>query len=79
VIVLISGYLMFGNKVPHWVLAHGEDGRHIFIHDPWVEEEQGESIADAANVPVPFHIFDRIARFGSDGLRAAVILEKGTD
>ncbi len=79
VIVLISGYLMFGKKVPHWVVAHGEDGRHIFIHDPWVEEEQGESIADAANVPVPFHIFDRIARFGSDGLRAAVILEKGTD
>ncbi|MBC2884024.1 peptidase C39 family protein [Ochrobactrum sp. CM-21-5] len=79
VIVLISGYVMFGKKVPHWVLAHGEDGRHILIHDPWVEEEQGETIADAANVPVPFHIFDRIARFGRDGLRAAVILEKGTD
>ncbi len=77
VIVLVSGYHMFGKKVPHWVLAHGEDGRHILIHDPWVEEELGETIADAANVPVPFHIFDRIARFGSDGLRAAVILEKG--
>ncbi len=34
VIVLISGYHMFGKKVPHWVLAHGEDGRHILIHDP---------------------------------------------
>lgn len=79
VIVLVSGYHMFGKKVPHWVLAHGEDGRHIFIHDPWVEEEFGETVADAANVPVPFHIFDRIARFGSDNLRAAVILEKRKD
>ncbi len=78
-IVLVSGYHMFGKKVPHWVLVHGEDGRHVLIHDPWVEEELGETIADAANVPVPFHIFDRIARFGSDGLRAAVILEQRTD
>lgn len=78
-IVLVSGYHMFGKKVPHWVLAHGEDGRHIFIHDPWVADERGETIADAANVPVPFHIFNRIARFGADGLRAAVIFEKGKD
>ena len=26
VVVLISGYLMFGKKVPHWVLAIGDDG-----------------------------------------------------
>lgn len=79
VIVLVSGYFMFGKKVPHWVLVHGDDGRHVLIHDPWVEDEVGETIADAANVPVPYHIFDRMARFGSDGLRAAVILEKRMD
>ncbi len=75
VAVLVSGYLMFGKKVPHWVLAHGDDGRHIMIHDPWVEEERGETVADAANLPVPYAIFDRISRFGRDGLRAAVFLE----
>jgi ribosomal protein S18 acetylase RimI-like enzyme len=30
VIILVSGYLMMGKKVPHWVLAHGDDGRHNF-------------------------------------------------
>lgn len=73
-VVLISGYQMFGVKVPHWVLAHGDDGRHIVIHDPWVAKERGESIADAANLPIPYQTFDRIARFGKVGLRAAVFL-----
>ena len=73
--VLVSGYLMFGKKVPHWVLAHGDDGRHIMIHDPWVEEERGETVADAANLPVPYAVFERISRFGRTNLRAAVFLE----
>ncbi|MEZ5799703.1 MAG: peptidase C39 family protein [Nitratireductor sp.] len=76
-LVLLSGYQMFGKKVPHWVLAHGDDGAHILIHDPWVEDEVGETIADAANLPVPYEQFDRMARFGS-ATRAAVILGSGT-
>ncbi|MDP2732333.1 MAG: peptidase C39 family protein [Hoeflea sp.] len=75
VIILVSGYLMMGKKVPHWVLAHGDDGRHIFVHDPWVEDEVGETVADAANIPVPHAVFDRIARFGRTGLRAAVLIK----
>lgn len=74
-IVLVSGYLMMGKKVPHWVLAHGDDGRHILVHDPWVEDEVGETVDDAANIPVPYAVFDRIARFGRSGLRAAVLIK----
>ncbi|MDF1610237.1 peptidase C39 family protein [Hoeflea sp. YIM 152468] len=74
-IILVSGYLMMGKKVPHWVLAHGDDGRHIFVHDPWVEDEVGETTDDAANIPVPYAVFDRIARFGRSGLRAAVLIK----
>lgn len=74
-IVLVSGYLMMGKKIPHWVVAHGDDGRHILVHDPWVEDEVGETASDAANIPVPYAIFDRIARYGRSGLRAAVIIE----
>ncbi|MHB2265762.1 GNAT family N-acetyltransferase/peptidase C39 family protein [Aliihoeflea sp. PC F10.4] len=74
VMVLISGFLMFGKKVPHWVLAIDDDGDHIFIHDPWVEDEHGETAADAANVPVPYEMFMRMAQFGQPALRAAVML-----
>ena len=75
-IVLVSGYQMFGKKVPHWILVHGDDGRHLIVHDPWVEDERGETIADAASLPIPYAAFDRIARFGKIGLRAAVFLRK---
>lgn len=78
-VVLVSGYHMFGKKVPHWVLAHGDDGRHILIHDPWVEDEIGETIADAANLPVAHEQFDWMARWGKSALRAAVILGPGGD
>ena len=74
-IVLVSGYYMFGKKVPHWVLVHGDDGRHLILHDPWVEEKTSETASDAANLPVPYDIFDRITRFGRSNLRAAVILK----
>lgn len=75
-IVLVSGYQMFGQKVPHWVLVHGDDGRHLVIHDPWVADERGESVSDAANLPIPYATFTRMARFGKSGLKAAVFLSR---
>jgi ribosomal protein S18 acetylase RimI-like enzyme len=78
-VVLVSGFLMFGKKVPHWVLAIGDDGDHIMIHDPWIEDERGETIADAANIPIPHAIFMSMAQFGRRGLRAAVLLGKKSE
>ena len=75
VVVLVSGFLMFGKKVPHWVLAIGDDGEHIIIHDPWVEDARGETTADAAAIPVPHDVFMGMAQYGRK-LRAAVILGK---
>ena len=75
-IVLISGYRMFGKKVPHWVFAYAAQDNHIFIHDPWVEDKRGETLTDAANLPIPFEEFDRMARFGKDRLSAAIIIRK---
>ena len=74
-VVLISGFVMFGKKVPHWVLAIGDDGEHIVIHDPWIEGAHAETTADAANIPIPYDVFMRMAQFGKK-LRAAVILGK---
>ncbi|PVB59985.1 GNAT family N-acetyltransferase/peptidase C39 family protein [Labrenzia sp. 011] len=75
-IVLISGYRMFGEKTPHWVLVHDADDRHLILHDPWLGHERHESPADAANLPVPFAEFDRMARWGRDGVRAQILIRK---
>jgi hypothetical protein len=75
VVVLISGYLMFGKKVPHWVLVLADDGDHFIVHDPWVEDERGETRVDAAAIPVPHEVFYGMAQFGR--MCAAIILGEG--
>lgn len=76
IIVLISGYRMFGKKEPHWVLVHDADARHLIVHDPWLEHEQDESPADAANLPIPFAEFDLMARWGRTNVRAQIVIRK---
>jgi ribosomal-protein-alanine acetyltransferase len=76
-LVLVSGYRMYRRKEPHWILAFGRDDRHIFVHDPWFEAESRESFIAAANLPIPAAEFHRMARFGRDNLRAAVLVRKG--
>lgn len=75
-IVLISGNRMFGKRVPHWVLAHAAADGHVLLHDPWVEREALESPHDATSLPVPYAEFDRMSRYGRDGLRATVLVDR---
>jgi ribosomal protein S18 acetylase RimI-like enzyme len=75
-IVLVSGYRMFGKKAPHWVLAHAHDGRHVFVNDPWIETDDLETAVAAANLPIPADEFQRMARYGRENLRAAVVVRR---
>lgn len=75
-IVLISEYRMLGRRGPHWVLVQGEDAGHLFIHDPWLGYEGYETPQDAANLPIPYVEFDRMARWGKPPVRAQIILRK---
>lgn len=73
-VVLISSYRIYGEKYPHWVAVTGADERFLYIHDPFVDVEQGKSSTDCIHVPIARAEFDRMARYGSARLRAAVVL-----
>ncbi|MEX0759924.1 MAG: peptidase C39 family protein, partial [Tistlia sp.] len=73
-VVLISSYRIYGEKNPHWVTVTGADQRFLYIHDPFVDIEEGRSSTDCIHVPIARAEFDRMARYGSARLRAAVIL-----
>lgn len=75
-IVLVSGYRMFARKVPHWVLVVGHDEDHVFVNDPWVEDSHFETHMAAANLPIPFTEFQRMAKYGQDTLRAAILVRR---
>jgi predicted double-glycine peptidase len=73
-IVLISSYRIYKEKFPHWVVVTGFDDRFIYVHDPYVDQEKHKVQADCINMPILQKDFQRIARYGKYGQRAALII-----
>ena len=75
-IVLISGYRMLRERTPHWILAYGADITHVYVHDPWVGEENLETAVAAAKLPIPWSEFERMARYGRERRSATILIRK---
>jgi len=73
-VVLISSYRIYKEKFPHWVVVTGHDDRFIYFHDPYVDEDRGKTKLDCLNMPIPQQEFERMARYGKSGQRAALII-----
>lgn len=75
-IVMISSYLIYKEKSPHWVVVTGFDDRFIYVHDPFVDYELGKTRMDCINLPILQSDFDRMARYGKSAQRAALIVRR---
>jgi len=75
-VVLISSYRIYKEKFPHWVVVTGFDERYIYVHDPYVDTEKGKRVPDVMNMPILQKDFQRMARYGKSGLRAALIISR---
>jgi ribosomal protein S18 acetylase RimI-like enzyme len=76
-IVLISSYRIYEEKFPHWVVVTGFDDHFVYVHDPYVDYEEGERPVDSINMPIPRREFARMARYGRAGLQAVLIVYRG--
>lgn len=75
-VILISSYRLYGEKVPHWVVVTGVGDDIVYLHDPYVDDEENRSVVDAMNIPINREEFEGMARYGRSGQRAAVILSR---
>ena len=75
-LVLISSYAIYRERFPHWVVVTGFDERFIYIHDPLVQYEKGEALADSLHMPVPRRLFQRMVRYGKAGQKAVLVLRR---
>lgn len=75
-VVLISSYLIYKEKSPHWVVVTGYDDRFIYFHDPFVDYEMGKTRMDCINMPILQSDFDRMTRYGKTAQRAALIVRR---
>jgi len=73
-LVLISSYRIYGEKFPHWVVITGFDEHFVYVHDPYVDYDNGETAIDSIDMPIRRDEFTRMARYGRVGLQAVVLV-----
>jgi ribosomal protein S18 acetylase RimI-like enzyme len=78
-IVLISSYRIYGEKIPHWVVVSGFDQHFVYVNDPFVDRDDGETPTDSINIAIPRREFTRMARYGRAGLQAVVLISLSSD
>lgn len=76
-IVLISSWQIYGEKSPHWVVVSGFDEHFIYVNDPFVDYDDGETSVDSINMPIGRSQFAQMARYGKKGLQAVVLITTG--
>ena len=75
-IVLVSSYQFDRRKELHWVVVTGFDEKYVYVHDPYVDDADAKSPTDRMHIPVPQRTFDRMARYGKQHRKAALIIKK---
>jgi ribosomal protein S18 acetylase RimI-like enzyme len=75
-LVLISSWAIYGTRAPHWVVVTGFDPHFVYVHDPYVDVQEGETAADSMNMAIGRAQFDRMARYGRRGLQAVVFVAR---
>lgn len=78
-IVLISSYRFTGDRYPHWVVIAGADDRFFYVHDPYVDVEEGRTEIDCIGIPVLCEEFERMTRLGRGQYRATLLLHERQD
>ena len=73
-VVLISSWQIYEEKSPHWVVVSGFDEHFIYVNDPFVDYDEGETVVDSINMPIGRSQFARMARYGRKNLQAVVLI-----
>jgi ribosomal protein S18 acetylase RimI-like enzyme len=73
-LVLISSWQIYEERFPHWVVVTGFDEHFIYVNDPYVDHEQGETPLDSIHMPIARARFASMARYGRVRLQAVVFL-----
>ncbi|MEW7980579.1 MAG: GNAT family N-acetyltransferase/peptidase C39 family protein [Candidatus Sedimenticola endophacoides] len=73
-LVPISSWQLYHARFPHWVVITGSDDYFLYVNDPFVDRDEGETRIDSIHMPIRKDKFERMARYGRAGPRAMVVL-----
>lgn len=78
-VVLISSHRIYEERFPHWVVVTGVSRTYVTVHDPFVDDSEGETVSDCLHMPVAATEFERMSRYGRTGQRAVVFVARGPE
>ena len=78
-LVLISSWQIYNEKSPHWVVVSGFDEHFVYVNDPLVDYDEGETAVDSINMPIGRSQFAQMSRYGRKGLQAVVLITARTE
>ena len=78
-LVLISSWQIYNEKSPHWVVVSGFDEHFVYVNDPFVDYDEGETAVDSINMPIGRSQFAKMSRYGRKGLQAVVLISRRSD
>jgi len=73
-VVLVSAYRLTGDKSPHWVVVTGFDERFVYVHEPYVDVDEGETETLCFGIPIAREEFGRMTRYGKSRQYAALVI-----
>ena len=74
-VILISTWQLNHSRIPHWVTVCAIDDRFVYLHDPEIDTDAGETVADKQYLPIDRRVFTRMSKYGrNQPLQAAVIV-----
>ena len=73
-LVLISSWQIYAERFPHWVVVTGFDESFVYVNDPYVDYESGETVMDSIYMPIARERFAAMTRYGKVKLQAVVLL-----
>jgi len=74
-VILISTWHLNRSRVPHWVAVCAIDEDFVYLHDPEIDTNEGETVADKQYLPIDKRVFGKISSYGrNQPLQAAVIV-----
>lgn len=76
-IVLVSTRHFHGDNTPHWVVVAGIDAERVYVSDPWISRDKGQTARSQTARAASHADFLKMARFGKRQERAVVLLRAG--
>jgi len=73
-IVLVNTRAFHGDNTPHWVVFADADDERVYINDPWISRNKGQTARSQTARPATHRAFNDMAKCGPRGERAVVLI-----